>query len=464
MNSSLYGKRSPLRDSEGKIVNYVSIFSDISTIKRSQKNLDFLAHHDPLTQLPNRTLFNDRLDHALRRAQRENTELALIFLDLDRFKTINDSLGHPLGDLVLKLAAQRIQDTIRENDTVARLGGDEFVIIIEESSRAMHVAVLAQKLITAFKPSFSRTASRRKHGHQPLPQDGEDSETLIRNADAAMYRAKEEGRTNFQFYTNALTLAAFERLTLETELHHALKGQELVLHYQPQYSLKTGQVTNVEVLVRWNHPKPGLIFPEKFVPLAEESGLILSIGECVLETACAQMQRWLENGTELTRIAINVSGVQFQRGDIVKTIVRILEKAGLPPSRLEIEITENAIMHRIEHVIQVLSELTRMGVSISIDDFGTGYSSLNYLKRLPIKRLKIDKSFVRDIPQDANDVAITRAVNALGQSLQVGVIAEGVETEAQRQFLTALGCNEAQGYLYSRPLVADACEAFLARK
>lgn len=456
-----------VRDESQEIINYISVFSDLSPIQHSQEKLNFLNHHDPLTALPNRILFSDRLDHALSRAQRENKKLAIIFIDLDRFKKINDTLGHPLGDIILQQAAQRIKKNIRDEDTVARLGGDEFVVIMEEIHQAQDVVALAKKLLAAFNTPFS-VKEHELHlsismGISLYPSDAQDSETLIRNADTAMYRAKEEGRNDFQFYTTSLTLAAFERLTLETELHHALEENELVLHYQAQYSLQTERVTNVEALIRWNHPEFGLILPDKFIPFAEESGLILLIGKWVLETACAQMQGWLERGHALERVSVNVSGVQFQRGDIVETISQILVKTGLPASRLEIEITESAIMHRMDHVISILDELARMGVNISIDDFGTGYSSLSYLKRLPIHRLKIDKSFVRDIPGDLNDVAITRAINAIGQSLQIGVIAEGVETEAQRAFLKTLGCNEAQGYLYSRPILGDHSASFMTR-
>ncbi len=459
---------STVRDQDQAVLNYVSVFSDISMIKKSQEKIDFLAHHDPLTGLPNRILFNDRLDHALRRAQRDKQQVGLIFLDLDHFKNINDSLGHPMGDVILQKVAKRIKENIRDVDTVARHGGDEFVIIMEESQQALDVVVLAHKLIMAFANPF-KVEEHCLHlsismGISLYPKDARNSETLISNADAAMYRAKEEGRNNFQFYTREMTQAAFKRLTLESELHYALKENELVLHYQPQYSLASGEVTNLEALIRWNHPKLGLILPDKFIPFSEESNLILLIGEWVLETACEQMQRWIKGGLKLQRVAVNMSGVQFQRGNIVDTIVRILEKTKLAPERLEIEITESAIMQRMDQVVRILDELSQMGVTIAIDDFGTGYSSLSYLKRLPINRLKIDKSFVRDIPQDLNDVAITRAVNALGKSLQVGVVAEGVETKEQWAFLKAIDCNEAQGYYFSQPVVVEDVPSFLRRE
>lgn len=448
-----------VQNAEGKEVNYIQVFSDISSIKRSQEKLDFLAHHDPLTGLPNRIFFNDRLDHALQHAKRDQKKVAVIFIDLDRFKTINDSLGHPVGDLVLQEAARRIKGSLRAADTVARLGGDEFILLIENVKKPQDVAVVAKKLLTALSQAFL-LKEHELHlsasvGISLYSNDGEGSETLIRNADTAMYRAKEEGRNNFQFYTSSLTMAACERLTLQTALHHALQKNEFLLHYQPQYSLKTEKITAAEALIRWNNPDLGFISPDKFIPQAEESGIILSIGEWVLETACRQMYQWLKTGYVLDHVSVNVSGIQIQRGNIVESVTHILKKTGLPASRLEIEITESTAMQQLDRVIKDLGALSQMGVSISIDDFGTGHSSLSYLKRLPLNNLKIDRSFVRDIPTDKNDSAIARAVIALGQSLELGVIAEGVETKEQQQFLADLGCDAAQGYLFSRPVSAE---------
>ncbi len=450
---------SAVHDSDGNLTNYVSVFSDISSIKRSQEQLDFLAHHDPLTSLPNRVLFYDRLEHALQRAQREDQLVAVFFLDLDRFKNINDSLGHPVGDALLQNAGERITHLVRKEDTVARLGGDEFIILIEEVTEAQDAAQLAQKITEAFFAPFVIDGHELHQtvsiGISLYPQDGEDSNTLVRNADAAMYRAKEDGRNDYQFYTSALTAAVFERLTLETALRRALSRDEFILYYQPQYSLITGGLIGAEALIRWQHPDMGLVGPTRFIPLAEECGLIEPIGEWVLRSACLQMQQWLDSGLILDRIAVNVSGLQFQRHDLLATLKQVLNDSGLNPEHLELEITESYIMQKTESAIKVLDEIKQLGVSISVDDFGTGYSSLSYLKRLPLDKLKIDKSFVRDIPDDPNDEAITRAIVALGQSLQLKVIAEGIETKAQQQFLKAIGCDEGQGYLYGDPLPAD---------
>lgn len=448
-----------VHDQEGNVSNYVSVFSDITSIKHSQEQLDFLAHHDPLTNLPNRLLFNDRLDHAIQRAHREEKQLAVLFLDLDRFKNINDSLGHPIGDILLMKAGERIRKLLREEDTVARLGGDEFIIVVEEIKETQDVAVLAGKLMEAFSQSF-QVKGHELHitvsmGISLYPRNGEDGATLVKNADTAMYRAKEEGRNDYQFYTTALTTAVFERLTLETALRQALEHNQLVLHYQPQYKLETGQVVGAEALVRWQHPDMGLVSPAKFIPLAEETGLILPLGEWVLHTASMQMQAWLAAGLDFGRIAINISGVQFQRADIVETIKRVIEQTGISPEHLELEITESFIMQRTKWAISVLDKLKDLGVSMAIDDFGTGYSSLSYLKRMPINKLKIDRSFVRDIIEDPNDEAITRAVLALGQSLQLEVVAEGIETREQAVLLKSLHCDNGQGFLYSKPLPAE---------
>lgn len=450
---------SVVRDVDNNIINYVAVFSDISAIKRSQEQLDFLAHHDPLTELPNRLLFNDRLEHALKRAEREGHQVAVLFLDLDRFKNINDSLGHPVGDILLKETAKRITRLIRQEDTVARLGGDEFIILIEKIDDAQDVAHLAKKLTEAVGNPFS-VKGHELHltvsvGISLYPGDGEEGATLVRNADAAMYRAKEEGRNAYQFYTTALTAAAFERLTLENALRHALEKNELILFYQPQYRLKTGELIGAEALIRWQHPDMGLILPSRFISLAEECGLIGSIGEWVLQCACQQMKTWLDAGFPLKRMAVNLSSIQFQRGDIVATVGRALEASGLGSQCLELEITESLVMQKTAWTVNVIDKLKQLGVTISIDDFGTGYSSLSYLKRLPVDKLKIDKSFVRDIPHDPNDEAIARAVIALGQSLNLEVIAEGVETEEQHQFLAALGCDEGQGHWYGPPVVAE---------
>ncbi len=456
-----------VQDEEGYSSNFIQVFSDISSIKRSQDKIDFLAHHDPLTHLPNRLLCHDRLKHALAVANRNKTQVAVVVLDLDRFKNINDSLGHTVGDIILQETSKRIQENIRASDTISRLGGDEFVIIIEHIHKIQNVSPVARKLLKMFSSPFvvndqtlHLTASL---GISLYPNDGREGETLIRNAETAMYRAKEEGRNNFQFYTTSLTMAASERLNIETALHHALNNNEFLLHYQPQYDLKTRKVTGLEALIRWENPELGLVPPDRFIPSAEDTGLILPIGEWVLETACRQMKAWLKSGYDLQYVSVNVSVIQIQRGEIVKTIKRVLKKTGLPAHCLGLEITESTAMQEVDRVIQDLGELSALGIEISIDDFGTGHSSLSYLKKLPIKHLKIDRAFVKDIPENKDDMAIARAIIALGQSLELGIIAEGIETEAQETFLKELSCNAGQGYLFSRPLAAERVSKFFKR-
>lgn len=454
-----------IRNDAGEVSHYVSVFSDITSIKKSQEKIDYLAYHDPLTSLPNRLLFEDRLEHALKHAKREKRQVALLFIDLDRFKNINDGLGHPVGDGLLVETAKRLKATVRKEDTVARLGGDEFVVITERITRSEDVALLAQKLNEAFHESV------RVDGHELLvtlsigigmyPSDGENILSLVKNTDAALYRAKYEGRNCFQFYTAELTTDVYERLALETGLRSALDKDQLVVYYQPVMSLTTGNLIGAEALLRWQHPEHGLMLPEKFISLAEDTGLIISIGAWVLHEACKQAKSWLDDGCELERIAVNVSGIQVQRGQFVDVVKQALEETGLEGRYLELELTENIIMQNIEKSIAVIGQLKQMGVKVAIDDFGTGYSSLSYLKQLPIDKLKIDKSFVRDIPKDRNDEAIARAVNALAKSLQLKVVAEGIESVQQESFLKQLGCDEGQGYLYNRPVNAAEFERML---
>ncbi len=455
---------SALRDSDGKVTQFIGIFSDITQRKEAEQRIARLAHYDALTNLPNRLLFQDRCQHALLKAMREDHRLAVLFLDLDGFKDINDSLGHPVGDKVLQVIAERLLVTVREEDTVARLGGDEFVVVIEEFDNVQDVALVADKLLQSMREPieihehiFHLSASI---GISLFPADGEDATTLVRNADAAMYRAKDQGRNNYQFYTAELTTSAFERVLLENQLRHAIENDELDLAFQPQLDLQSGRAVGVEALLRWRHQQYGNIPPDRFIPTAERSGLILPIGEWVLKTACQRAKQWLDEGMQFDRLAINVSGAQIQRSEFVEVVKNTLEETGLSPKNLELEVTESFIMTQADQGIRTLEALRQLGITLAIDDFGTGYSSLSHLKQLPIHRLKIDKSFVRDIPGDVNDLAITRAVIALGKSLQLHVIAEGVETEEQRLFLLEEGCHEAQGFLFSHPLSTEEIPAF----
>jgi diguanylate cyclase (GGDEF)-like protein/PAS domain S-box-containing protein len=450
---------SPIKNDKGEITQYISIFSDISEQKISEKRIQYLHHYDVLTSLPNRALFKERCGNAINRARSENRKVALLVLDLDQFKHINDSFGHPAGDRLLQLVATRLEKLVREGDTLARLGGDEFAILAESIRHSQDAFNISHKLLDSFvEPvrisdrEYRLTASV---GVSLFPDDGEDVTVLIRNADTAMGKAKEQGRNNVQFYTQELTESALQRVTLGNELQRALEQDELALFYQPQYSLKTGKMVGAEALIRWQHPKQGMIPPDQFIPLAEDNGLIIPMGEWVLRKACQQMRAWLDMGRSMERISVNVSGQQVQRGELVSCVERVLRETGLEPSHLELELTESFIMQQTDKVIDTLNGLNQLGVIMSIDDFGTGYSSLSYLKQLPVHKLKIDRSFVRDIPGNANDEVITRSVLALGQSLQLKVIAEGVETKEQQAFLRELNCDEVQGYLYSRPVPSE---------
>ena len=441
---------------------YVAVFSDITSIMQSQTQLEHLAHHDPLTDLPNRLLFEDRLEHAIANAKRENTHLAVLFLDLDRFKNINDSLGHAVGDALLVQVAYRLRTMLRENDTAARMGGDEFTILVENLVDPSYTAVIATKIQMQLKQPFE-IFGRKLHitasiGISLYPEDGRDVGNLTKNADAAMYQAKENGRNNYRFYTSELTQSAFDRLLMETELRTAIKEEQLLLYYQPQFSILSGKMTGSEALLRWKHPRMGIIPPAQFVPLAEDTGLIHEIGLWALEKVCRQTRIWSDKGLFDGRMAINLSVRQIMMTDLILRFEEIIDKTGCQPRQLQLEVTEGLFMRQKEISIPVLEVFKQLGLSIAIDDFGTGFSSLSYLKQLPIDKLKIDRTFIKDIPDNKDDVAITQAIIALGQNLGLDIIAEGVETEAQQNLLKIMGCQEVQGYLYGRPMSAEAFE------
>lgn len=454
-----------LRDAEGRVKNYVGVFYDLSDQKRSAAHIHHLAYFDALTDLPNRMLFNDRCAQALETAERGGRQLALLFLDLDRFKYVNDTLGHQVGDELLCKVARRLTRGLRRSDTVARLGGDEFIVLMQNCRDHDCVRRLASKIITLFEKPFvvmgHRLDIRTSIGISLYPNDGADTETLVKNADLAMYKAKEHGRGQFLFYEAKFGEQVKERLFLESELRDALRRDELTLHYQPQLDLKTGRIIGSEALLRWHHPVRGMISPTKFIPVAEDTGLILEIGEWVLRTACRQTAAWLAEGLGPHRIAVNLSGAQIERGDVVALVGRVLEETDLPVASLELEVTETYVMRKAKQSIRVLEGLRDLGVGLAIDDFGTGHSSLAYLQRLPVDKLKIDRSFVTDLTEGDSQAAIARAVIALGHSLRLKVLAEGVETTEQARLLEEHGCDEVQGFLYGRPMEADALRSRL---
>lgn len=428
--------------------------------RRVEDTIRHQASHDLLTGLPNRLLFSDRLSLMLANIHQHREMLAVIFIDLDGFKNINDTLGHAVGDELLQKVAKRLKKCLREKDTVARWGGDEFTILLSSIASAEDATNVAQKILDEMSIPFN-FAGREFYVKASIgialgPYDGEDAETLLKNADAAMYRAKQQGRNNYQMYTQAIGNKALERLILENNLYKALQKEEFLLHYQPQVDLRTGEIMGMEALIRWQSTDKGLIPPNHFIPLAEETGLICPIGEWVIRTACAQNKIWQELGLPPIRVAVNLSGRQFLQQDLVRTIAKALEETGLEPQYLEIEITESIAIQNVEFTISVLNCLKNMGIHISIDDFGTGYSSLWSLKRFPVNTLKIDRSFVRDLIDDPKDAAIINAAIALGHGLDLKVIAEGVETAEQFSFLRAVNCDGVQGYLFSPPLSAKA--------
>lgn len=457
-----------VRDADGKPLRLVGVVQDITARKQAEEQLLHLAHYDKLTELPNRTLFHDRLLQSLAHSRHAGRAAAAIFVDLDHFKLINDTLGHPAGDELLKQVARRLQEALRTGDTVGRLGGDEFAVVLSDMSAASDADVVAQKLMGALGQPFILdgrevfvTASA---GITLFPTDSEDPDTLLKYADAAMYRAKELGRGNYQFYRAEMNARSLERMSLEGHLRRALERDEFLLHYQPKIDLASGAIAGVEALLRWNHPDLGLVAPARFVPILEDNGLIVQVGEWVLGEACRQIKAWSADDIVLGMpVAVNLSGRQLQQANLHRCIERIVSDAGVDPRLIELEITESMLMRNPEHAIGILRYLKDLGMCLSMDDFGTGYSSLSYLKRFPVDRLKIDRSFVRDIASDRDDAAISRSIIAMGHSLGLKVIAEGVETAEQLAFLKNARCDEAQGYYFSKPIPPDDIRRFVAR-
>jgi diguanylate cyclase (GGDEF)-like protein/PAS domain S-box-containing protein len=446
-------------DDAGTLTNYVAVFADISELRESESQLDFLTHHDALTGLPNRGLLRDRLEHAIARAAPARAPLAVLMVDLDRFKTINETLGHPVGDALLQQVAERLASRIRGGDTLGRVGGDEFVVLLEDDGSERRAGVLAGNLLSVFAEPV--TVDDRKLyvtasiGISLFPSNGETADDLLRHADTAMYKAKEMGRNTYQYFEPDLTASAFDRLRLENDLRAAVRRGELVVHYQPQVQLSSGRLAGVEALVRWQHPEQGLLAPGRFIAIAEEMGIIDEIGVWVLRAACAQMIEWDASGLWVPRVAVNLSAQQLGRDSVVDQVSDILEETGLAAARLELELTESMIMHRTERAIVALRGLRTLGIEIAVDDFGTGYSSLGYIRQLPLNRLKIDASFVQDLDVAEDGGMIARAIIGLGKSLGLEVIAEGVELEVQDAFLRWEGCDIGQGYLYGRPMPAS---------
>ena len=458
---------SPLWNDQGEFLGIIEASRDITDrlhaeekLVENEAHLNYLAYHDPLTDLPNRLLFHDRLEHAMAKSMRGSGQVAMLFLDLDHFKKINDSLGHPVGDQVLVQVGQRLRSQVRQEDTVARLGGDEFVVLVENVQDIRQVATACQHLQTSFSDPFVvedyQLYLSLSIGISLFPVDGEDGEALMKAADVALFRAKDQGRNTYQFYTPDMNARAREFLLLESDLRQALEQNQLVLHFQPQIDFASGVIEGAEALVRWQHPQQGLIPPDRFIPMAEESGLIIPIGLWVLRQACEQSMSWQKDGLPPLRIAVNISARQFRKAQLVEAVRAVLEETGLSPELLELEITESMIMADVESAIRTMQEFNQMGVRLAIDDFGSGYSSLSYLKQFPISTLKIDRSFVKDVNTDSNDAAIAASVIALAHSMSLEVVAEGVENNDQLQFLKGKGCRLGQGFLFSRPLSADA--------
>ena len=450
--------KSPLRDGSGQVVHVLTTSLDITDRKQAESHLHYLAHHDALTDLPNRAFLHDRMRREIARTRRGDAQFALHLIDLDRFKGVNDALGHHVGDRLLKAVAERLGGEVREMDTVARLGGDEFAILQPEVAGPDVAIKLAERVIETVTRPFildgQEITTTASIGITIHPTDGDDVDELLKNADLAMYQAKAEGRNTHRLFAADMNAVAREAIGLESDLRRALERQQFILYYQPQIELKTGRIIGAEALLRWQRPGAGLVKPAEFLPLAEENGLIVPINEWVLREACVHAKSWTRSGLSRLRIAVNLSPVQFRKQDIRRLVVEVLNETCLEPSRLELELTESILMQNAEAAANKLRELQDLGVTFSIDDFGTGYSSLAYVKNFPVDRLKIDQCFIRNLHVDPSDAAIVRAIIGLAHSLDIEVVAEGVETADQNEFLTIEGCDEAQGYYYGKPIPA----------
>ncbi|RKE25981.1 PAS domain S-box-containing protein/diguanylate cyclase (GGDEF)-like protein [Paraburkholderia sp. BL23I1N1] len=455
----------PVPNAEGVITHHIGVINDVTDLIRYQEQLEYQANYDSLTRLPNRNLLRDRLQHALIVAQRHHKGVAVVFIDLDGFKNVNDSLGHSVGDRLLGVVAERLARCTRTSDTVARHGGDEFVIVMTDTVDEQSLIAWMERVRASISEPVWLDGTELyvgcSMGASLFPQDGEDAETLVKKADLAMYRAKDMGRNTFQFYQPEMNASAGARLNLERRLRRALRDNEFLLHYQPQVDIGSGQIVGTEALVRWRDPEVGLVLPSLFIPVAEESGLIGPLSEWVLREACRQNKAWQDEGLPPARVSVNLSARVFQQRDIAKLVMQVLAETGLEPQYLELELTESTIMRNAEEAVSMLNELHALGIGLAIDDFGTGYSSLSYLKRFPVDRLKIDRSFVSDIGVSGDDETITSAIIALAHSLKLQVIAEGVETLAQLDFLKERACDEMQGYYFAKPLSTDAISALL---
>ncbi len=448
-----------VNDRDGKADGFICIGHDITEQKQAEQNILELAYYDNLTGLPNRTLLQDRLLHAISQTRRSELKTGVLFLDLDRFKTVNDTMGHSVGDELLKQVAQRLKDSIRDADTVARQGGDEFVVVLNGIQYGRQVAAVAAKIITALAQPFQVGGQSLQSGVSVgislFPDDGQDVNTLLKNADMAMYQAKESGRGKFKFFSRELNRRMRERASLEAALRQAIERNELTLHYQPQFNVREQRLTSLEAFVRWHHPEQGLLLPERFIPLAEETGLIVPLGEWVIKTACMQAAGWQAMGGRPIPVSVNLSTRQFRHPDLLELIIRSLVAAGLPSNCLELEVTEDTLLDNPEESSATLHELRWQGVQLAIDDFGTGYSSLSHLRRFPINRLKIDRSFIHNLHTCHDDADIAGAIISVGQSLKLQVVAEGVEQADQLQFLHERGCEEMQGNFFSSPVSAS---------